>query len=95
MQASAVLASAKIHPSNITIKERKAITALNKDNSSTILLEDKGRCTVIFNQSDYHSEITTLLSDKNTYKTLKVPTTTVFLLSKGNNYEKVLNSNSG
>ena len=54
-------------PSNITTEKRKAVTTLDKDNSISILLADKGRCTVVLNQPDCHCKITTWLRDDNTY----------------------------
>ena len=66
MKVSAALISAKIPPCAITFEDRKAKTSLNKDHSFTIFSEDKGSSTIVLNQSDYHSKITTLLSDDNT-----------------------------
>ena len=71
LKVSATLASAKIPPSNIIIEERKAILALCKDPWINILPVDKGRCTVILNTSDYHTKITSLLSDHEIYEVLK------------------------
>ncbi|KAM9363267.1 integrin alpha-L-like [Symphorus nematophorus] len=44
---SAALAGAKAPPSNLTIKERKALASLQRDRDITILPADKGRCTMI------------------------------------------------
>ncbi len=68
---SATLSNAKAPPSNLTIHERKAVVSLSKDKNITILPADKGRCTVILNTTDYHSKVSTLLSDTNTYEILK------------------------
>ena len=58
-------------PLNIAIEERREASTLSKDPSITILPSDKGRCTVILNTSDYHTKITSLLSDCETYEVLK------------------------
>ncbi|XP_071344169.1 uncharacterized protein [Trachinotus anak] len=71
LKVSAVLSKAKIPPSNLTFEERKAVTALGKDQNITILPADKGRCTVVLNTTDYQAKISALLSDSNTYETLK------------------------
>ncbi|XP_051781539.1 uncharacterized protein LOC127527292 [Erpetoichthys calabaricus] len=71
IKVSACLSNAKPPASNISIEERKALTALSKDNNIIILPADKGRCTVVLNQTDYHEKILSLLSDKNTYEPLK------------------------
>ncbi|XP_070401572.1 uncharacterized protein [Nothobranchius furzeri] len=41
------------------------------DHTITMYPADKGRCTVVLNTMDYHTKITTLLSDNNTYEALK------------------------
>ncbi|KAL3972435.1 transcription elongation factor S-II [Sarotherodon galilaeus] len=71
MKVSATLSSAKVPPSNLTLQEKKAVASLSKDHNITILPADKGRCTVVLNTTDYHTKITTLLSDNNTYEALK------------------------
>ncbi|KAM4589401.1 uncharacterized protein V3H82_003528 isoform 2-T2 [Fundulus diaphanus] len=71
MKITATLSSAKPPPSNLTPQERKAITSLSQDQSINILPADKGRCTVVLNTSDYQDKIHTLLSDTNTYESLK------------------------
>ncbi|XP_054645213.1 uncharacterized protein LOC129188546 [Dunckerocampus dactyliophorus] len=71
LRISALLSSAKPPPSNITLGERKALAALQKDESITILPADKGRCTVVLNTLDYEGKITSLISDANTYEQLK------------------------
>ena len=47
------------------------ISALSKDPSITIFQGDKGRYTVILNPSDYHTKITSLLSDCAKWEVLK------------------------
>ena len=71
LKVSANLASEKILLSSITIEERRPISALSKDLSITILPGNKGRCTVIFNTSGYHTKITSLLCDRTIYEVLK------------------------
>lgn len=71
MKVSATLSSAKVPPSNLTIQEKKAVASLSKDHNITVLTADKGRCTVVLNTTDYHTKITTLLSDNNSYEALK------------------------
>ncbi len=69
LKVSANLSSAKVPPSNLTFQERKAVTSLSRDQNITILLADKGRCTVVLNTVDYHTKVSTLLSNTNTYET--------------------------
>ncbi|XP_062849575.1 uncharacterized protein LOC134311850 [Trichomycterus rosablanca] len=71
MKVSACLSNAKPPPSNISRDERYALTTLSKDNNIIILPADKGRCTVLLNQIDYHEKVMLLLSDTNTYELLK------------------------
>ncbi|XP_039871211.1 uncharacterized protein LOC120723669 [Simochromis diagramma] len=70
-KVSACLSNAKPPASNITMEEKKALTSLSDDNNIIILLADKGRCTVLLNQKDYHEKILSLLRDENTYEPLK------------------------
>ncbi|XP_060756880.1 uncharacterized protein LOC132867932 [Neoarius graeffei] len=71
LKISAALSSAKAPPSNLTSQERRALTVLQRDRNITILPADKGRCTVVLNTADYHSRMTSLLSDTTTYETLR------------------------
>ncbi|XP_053335750.1 uncharacterized protein LOC128508432 [Clarias gariepinus] len=70
-QVSMFLLKAKSPPPNLSKQEKRALTSLSKDINIIILPADKGRCTVVLNADDYHSRVTTLLSDHNTYETLK------------------------
>ena len=61
--------------SNISKLERSAIESLKKDKSIQILPADKGRATVVIDNSDYESKALTLLQDENVYEKLnKDPT---------------------
>lgn len=71
MKVSAALSNTKASPSNLTIKERKAVMSLSKDQNITIQPADKGSCTVVLNAVEYHARVTILLSDTNTYETLR------------------------
>ncbi|RXN35800.1 hypothetical protein ROHU_003514 [Labeo rohita] len=69
-QVSMSLLKAKPPPPNLSEQEKRALTSLSKDINVTILPADKGRCTVVLNADDYHSRVTALLSDYNTYEIL-------------------------
>ena len=61
--------------SNINKPERSAVESLKKDKSIQILPADKGRATVVLNNSDNESKALTLLQDENVYEKLnKDPT---------------------
>ena len=51
--------------SNISKPERSAIESLKKDKSIQILPTDKGRATVVIDNSGYESKALTLLQDEN------------------------------
>lgn len=68
MKVTAVQASAKPSPTNLTLDKRRALVALENDESIVILLADKGRSTVVL---DYKNKVFDLLSDATTYTTLK------------------------
>lgn len=61
-------ASAKPSPTNLTLDKRRALVALENDESIVIILADKGRSTVVL---DYKNKVFDLLSDATTYTTLK------------------------
>ena len=71
LKVTAALSSAKIPPSNCSHQERIALTTLSKDDNITIVPADKGRCPVILNTTEYHSNIMSLLRDNTTYESLK------------------------
>ena len=52
--------------SNVTTEEKKTLAWI-----ITVLSADKGRCAVMLNTADYHTKVTDLLSDNNTYETLR------------------------
>ena len=55
--------------------ESSAIESLKRDKSIQILPADKGRATVVIDNSDYESKALTLLQDENVYEKLnKDPT---------------------
>lgn len=55
---------------NLTPQERKSVTSLRKHQDITILPAGKRRCTVVLNIVDYHTKVTTVLYDPNTYESL-------------------------
>uniref|UniRef100_A0A803KFZ4 Reverse transcriptase domain-containing protein n=2 Tax=Xenopus tropicalis TaxID=8364 RepID=A0A803KFZ4_XENTR len=59
------------HVNNLSFKERKALTDLEKDNTIVIRKADKGGLIVILNKQDYLSEVQRQLSDNLTYRTLE------------------------
>ena len=73
--ATVVVKNSKPPRSNISKPERSAIESLRKDKSIQILPTDKGRATVVIDNSDYESKALTLLQDENVYEKLnKDPT---------------------
>ena len=65
-----ILTNSALPKDNISRKERKALTDLRKDNSIKILSADKGRATVILNNSDYIDKCTQHI-ENGPYKYLK------------------------
>jgi len=62
-----ILRKAKPTQSNITKKEKDAITRLKQDISIQVLPADKGRATVIIYKADYETKVKSLLDDEKTY----------------------------
>ena len=57
---------------------RKAINDLKRHDDLVVLPADKGRCTVVLSKEDYHTKVTSLLSDEKFYKELnKDPTPSI------------------
>ena len=70
-----IVKNSKPPRSNISKPERSAIESLKKDKRIQILPADKGRATVVIDNSDYESKALTLLQDENVYDKLsKDPT---------------------
>ena len=70
-----ILRKAKPTQSDITKKEKDAITRLKQDISIQVLPADKGRATVIMDKADYEAKVKSLLYDEKTYVKLdKDPT---------------------
>ena len=72
-----VLTSAKPPPSNLpwSLRNLKALDDLKKREDIVILPADKGRCTVVMDETEYHAKVDSLLADRKFYKVLdKVPT---------------------
>ena len=70
-----IVKNSKPPRSNISKPERLAIESLKKDKSIQILPADKGRATMVIDNSDYESKALTLLQDENVYEKLnKDPT---------------------
>ena len=63
-----LLNNPKLPPPNMT--EQKALKSLQRDTSIVIVPTDKGRSTVLLDQSTYDQKIWDLLSDEKTYKVL-------------------------
>lgn len=53
---------------NVTLKEKKALNDLKKDQKIVVNPADKGGRVVITNKSDYNQEMGRLLGDQETYK---------------------------
>ena len=69
-----VLTSAK-SPSNLPWSLQKALDGLKKREDIVILPADKGRCTVVMDESEYLVKVNSLLADHKFYKVLdKDPT---------------------
>ena len=66
-----ILKDCKLPKSNITKGEKTALRDLKADSSILVLPADKGRATVVLNKTTYVETASELLSDSNTYKTLK------------------------
>ncbi|XP_072025128.1 uncharacterized protein [Amphiura filiformis] len=66
-----ILKDCKLPKSNITKGEKTALRDLKADPSILVLPADKGRATVVLNKETYVEKASELLSDSNTYKTLK------------------------
>ncbi|XP_072042470.1 uncharacterized protein [Amphiura filiformis] len=66
-----ILKDCKLPKSNISKGEKTALRDLKADPSILVLPADKGRATVVLNKETYVEKASELLSDSNTYKTLK------------------------
>ena len=70
-----VLTSAKPLPSNLPWSLQKALDDLKKRQDIVILPADKGRCTVVMDETEYHAKVDSLFADQKFYKVLdKDPT---------------------
>ena len=65
------LASFRPTRSNISRGEREALKNLKNDESITIVKADKGNCTVVLDTTDYQSKMNDLLSDEDTYTSIR------------------------
>ena len=63
--------SASIPDNNLTKDEQQALKRLKNDNNIVILPADKGRVTVVMDQTDYFDKMDALVNDKQTYEELK------------------------
>ncbi|XP_072041346.1 uncharacterized protein [Amphiura filiformis] len=70
--------NAKPPVSNINKAERSAVESLKKDTSIQILPADKGRATVVIDNSVYEEKALALLQDESVYETLKKDPTQKF-----------------
>ena len=62
-------------PSNLPWSLRKALDDLKKREDIVILPADKGCCTVVMDETEYHAKVDSLLADRKFYKVLdKDPT---------------------
>lgn len=66
-----ILKKAKLPRSNVTKEEMKAVDALKKDQTITILPADKGRTTVVMDRESYQTQMENMLGDTSTYEILK------------------------
>ena len=74
-EVAGILRTARLPPDNITPDERAAIRTLGKNRDVTILPADKGRTTVVMDSTRYDTQMTTMLTDTQTYELLtKDPT---------------------
>ncbi len=78
--------------SNITAKEREALTSLAKDSSITILSADKGQAVIVMNTTDYKTKTWALFSDANTYHVLERDPTSKFTEKLGNQLQHLMES---
>ena len=70
LKIAGVLTSAKPTPSNLPWSLRKALGDLKKREDIVILPADKGRCTVVMDETEYHAKVDSLLADRKFYKVL-------------------------
>ena len=68
---ASTLQSASLPDNNLTNDERQALKRLKTDKDIVILPADKGRVTVVMDQTDYHDKMNELVNDKQTYEELK------------------------
>ena len=69
LQRAGVLMSAKPPPFNLPWSLRKALDDLKKEDI-VILPADKGRCTVVMDETEYHAKTDSLLADQKFDKVL-------------------------
>ena len=69
--AAEMIQKARPPKSNVTDEERKAIKQLQQMEDVVILPADKGNVTVIMVKLDYHEKIDQMLSDSDTYRSIK------------------------
>ena len=63
-----IVKNSKPPRSSISKPKRSAIESLKKDKSIQILPADKGRATLVIDNSDYKNKALTLLQDENVYE---------------------------
>ena len=56
---------------NLSKEEISAIKELKSYDDIVILNADKGNCTVVLYKTEYHKEVSILLQDPKTYRTVK------------------------
>ena len=70
IKIAGVLISAKPPLSNLPWSLRKALDDLKKREEIVILPADKGCCTVVMDESEYHVKVNSLPVDRKFYKVL-------------------------
>ncbi|KAJ8021749.1 hypothetical protein HOLleu_39038 [Holothuria leucospilota] len=71
-----ILRKAKMPKSNISHKEKAALSELKSDDSIIILPADKGRSTVVMNKEQHIEKMSNLIMEDKTYRPLKRDPTT-------------------
>ena len=61
----------KLPKSNLTEDQQCALRCLSKEKNIKILAADKGRATVVMDSTEYEAKMKAMLSDPETYETLK------------------------
>ena len=70
-QVTKILKEAKPPKKNLTDDERKVIKELQQCNDIIIISADKGNCTVVLDELDYHNKLMLLLQNPKIYNIIK------------------------